>query len=258
MLAKTITPTLLTSALGLLACSTGDRDTASVNRSDASKRAVPCDTSVYGSRQFLDALPAVREAAGRSDLGEDPATRVTTAVLITPRGARLISTLSWGGPNGGVLLLMSCDGDLLRSAEVGYVLSLQSQDVTGDASSELIIEQQTGSGTGLAERQISVYGITGDTIAVLWSTVSFAASYQGEELGGSWESRASVTFPSRDHIEVRRERVNVHYDRASGRWKPTGPPQTTRESFVWDGKLGLFVPTQIALINRLEGRPSLA
>jgi hypothetical protein len=178
--------------------------------------------------------------------------------LNTPRGRRLISTLSWGGPNGGVLLLLSCDGDLLRSADVGYVVSFRSQDVAGDSSPELIIEQQTGSGTGLAERQLSVYGIAGDTIAALWSTLSFAASYQGEELGGSWESRASVAFPSRGHIDVRIERVRVQYDRRTGKWTPSGPTQTTRESFVWDSQFGVFVPAQTALIHDREGRPSLA
>jgi len=205
-----------------------------------------CDTSKYGSTRYLAGLPLVRQASGREDLAADLATRSQSVLVTTPRGRRVIAAISWGGPNGGALVLMSCDGTPLGSAELGYVRSLRAQDLTGDGVAELIVEQQTGSGTGLVERQTTVYGIAGDTIAALWSTVSFAGSYQSAELGGTWEMRANVSFPSIGRIRVERDSMPVRYDSRTKQWEPLVAPKRRYETFVFDRKLGIFVREQAA------------
>lgn len=243
MLGKTVIVASLT-VLVLSVCSRQDQEQVRAGQASERSPAVPsvtCDTTKYGSPRFLATLPFVRVETGREDLAMDPATRTQTLLLTTSHGKRIASTISWGGPNGGALVLLTCDGEVLRSAILGYVRSIRSLDLNGDGVPQLIIEQQTGSGTGWTERQTGVYGIAADTIAVLWSTVTFAGSYQGPELGGDWEVRAKVSFPAGGRIEVERDSMAVRYDSASGQWKPSSEPKRRHETYVFDRKLGIFV-----------------
>jgi hypothetical protein len=183
---------------GLLAAACGTRGRDEVPgdavRTPGTVALEGCNVEEYTSVRFLAALPAVVESSGRKDLAEDLATRAQGLLLHMSAGPRIVSTLSWGGPDRGALLLMTCEGRVLASAELGYVWKLRARDVTGQGLPDVIVEQQTGTGTGWSQRQTTVYSFAGDTITVLWSAVTFEAPTRVQNLAGLGRSEARCVF----------------------------------------------------------------
>jgi hypothetical protein len=205
--------------------------------------AARCNVDSLASIRYLSALEAVHTAAGRGlhDLLADTA----TGALATVRGVpRVVATLSWVGPLGGALVLMTCSGRVLSTAEIGHVKGFQLRHVTGDTSPEAIVDQLTGSGTGWRERTTAVYGLIGDSINLLWSGISFQGSYQAEVLGGAWELRAAIAFPSPGRIVRTARRMPLTYNKDKKIWEPRGRVETSVEVFVWDAQAKQFVPAR--------------
>jgi len=207
-----------------------------------SSQASGCSVDSLASTASLAALSEVKARAQRPDLGNDRATRATGLSLSTDRGQRIVATLSWGGPNGGALVLLSCGGELLGFVDIGYVTEMNPLDATGDGRQEVTVRHTTGTGTGWREEQTAVFAFSSDSIRVLWSGITFQGAYQSEELGGTWELRAEVIFPSPGRLIRQGYRTRVEYDQYSRGWRPVGVPARFRDELVWDRRLATFRP----------------
>lgn len=155
--------------------------------------------------------------------------------LRTQRGARATAAVSWWGLEGGLLVLLSCDGRALAIAEVGPVDSMRAVAASAPDKAELLVYHQTGSGTGYNRREATVYALDADTVAERWSGVVFEGNYPGPF--GPWsEERARVTIPApgllvrEGAVQGLREVVRTNST------IPVGRPRRFREVYRWDGR----------------------
>jgi hypothetical protein len=192
-----------------------------------------CDANAIGAYRNLTAFPIVREvapyvaSADTSDLARKALT------VPTRHGLRVVATLSWGGPNNGMLLLLSCDGRLLAAEVPGYALSLRLRDVDGDGYRELVLNHQTGSGTGWRQECTSIFRVVGDSLQSVWSAVTFEGNYQGAGFTGTWEIRGSVTFPAVGRLRLSVDSGAVDFDASGRRTHFLSPPIRVTSDFRW-------------------------
>jgi hypothetical protein len=231
---KNPTPLLVAVTLAVPLCSGGSRE-----GNTAIQQAATCRADSLAAPAQLVKLSAVRARLNRQTFPDSVGAHTT----ISRGGRRLVvASLSWGGPSDGALVVMDCDGQFLHLAEVGYVFRLEEQDASGDGNNQLVVDHQTGQGTGWIQRQVTVYDVVRDTLSVLWSGITIEDSYQSAEVG-SYHVHASVSFPARGRIVREGQRTTVKYNPATRSWEPSGKATPFRELFKFDPKTGVFVKT---------------
>jgi hypothetical protein len=199
-----------------------------------SARECPVDSLTTTER--LVELDEVTEELGRVNFPD----AVSDAVLVDSTAGRMVSALSWGGPSDGALLLVSCGGQVLDVAKTGYVSALQSMAVVPGASPQVLVEHQSGQGTGWIQHRATVYGVAGDTLRVLWSGVTREQSYQAEAVG-AYEITASITHSEPGQIIRAGSCTELEYDESIREWKPKPDTlQQFRETYIWNPQTRTF------------------
>ena len=173
----------------------------------------------------------------------DPATSTLInrrAVRVpSPAGPRILATFSWVGPPRGLVILLSCRGEYLNADAPGYADSVLLRDVNGDGVPEIIVQHGAGTGTGWRQDASTIYRITRDTLAVVWSAVTFEGSYQGPQLGGQWERRGTISYPRAGQIQLTVDSGAVRFD-STKTWVFIGSPTRTTQIYAWSPATGSF------------------
>ena len=226
--------------LSMLVLLTATAVTGAACQADSSearqRSAQRCPVDSVTATERLVELAEVTAELGRTNFPD----AVSEAVLMDSTAGQIASTLSWGGPSDGSLLLISCGGQVLDVARTGYVFTLESISVVPGARPQVLVEHQSGQGTGWIQRRATVYGLAGDTLAVLWSGVTQERSYQAEAVG-AYEITASITFPEPGRIVRAGGRTELEYDESSREWKhKLGTTHQFQEIYMWNPQTRTF------------------
>lgn len=187
--------------------------------------------------QKLVASPQVR-AFLRRDVFPEPA--LDQVGLSAGGAARVVAALSWGGPSDGTLVVLDCRAHVLHVAQVGYVFRLKAVAVPGGEG--LYVRHQTGLGTGWQQRSVTIYRLTADSLAPLWTGVVSEYSYELPTTG-AYEIEASARVLAGGRTVLREGRTYpVAYDKAEKKWRRVvGKAQSFHEAYSWDPASDRFV-----------------
>jgi hypothetical protein len=126
----------------------------------------------------------------------------------------------------------------------GYALALTARDVDGDGVVDAVLNHETGTGTGWKQEATTVYRLVADTLAAVWSGVTFEGNYQGPNMGGEWELRAMVSFPAKGQILVTQDSGAVHYSDQLKNFTFVGTPSRVVRHYEWISAVATFRETR--------------
>jgi hypothetical protein len=214
-----------------------------VGRLPSQEPAAACNPDSVASYRSLTGRSIVRQVSPYANFNDTMFLQRNAVRIRTPAGPRIVATLSWGGPDRGIVFLLACDGRLLHAIVQGYALTLTARDVDGDSVLDAVLNHETGTGTGWKQEATSVYRLVADTLATVWSGVTFEGNYQGPNMGGEWELRATVSFPAIGQILVTQDSGTVQYDNQLKRFTFIGTPSRVVRHYEWTSALATFRET---------------
>lgn len=197
-----------------------------------------CEIDESQLSSMLTTSGLVRRVAAREQF-IDPDVR--QQVIATATGSRIVAALSWGGPSGGVIALLTCDGAVLRAHRIGYIRSVDlSERLSAIADGAVVlVSHVTGQGTGWQQVSKTAYRVFPDSLVRIWSATEREISYQSAEVG-AYEITAEIDVEG-DSLIRRESRWTLSYDEATSSWKrDEGSRQVTREIYVWDSAAQSF------------------
>ena len=191
--------------------------------------AIPsCHPDSVASLRQLASLPLVQRVAPRLNL-EDASLARHAVVLQTSGGWRVVATLSWGGPDRGLVFLLDCNGHMLSVDEPGFADSLRAQDVVGDGVATIVLWHEAGTGTGWRAQAASIYRVVNDSLQSAWIGRTFEGSYANDP----YEIRGMVAFPSAGVIVVTSDSIPLRFNARANRYDRTGKSTSLVRRFLW-------------------------